>query len=153
MVDQAPEHLIVGGLVLQELSMSYLREYGTDWQANAPIHLLYYQQNQDYLDSDQREKIVIISSVIPTPFTIGYESLSNLEVMRINGQPIRKLDDVPRALALPVEGFHTIALRQHPRMLYLDPLELPLIHQIITQRYGIPVPARNGSGVPAGSSR
>ncbi|MBR9982345.1 MAG: PDZ domain-containing protein [Desulfatitalea sp.] len=139
MVDQAPEHLIVGGLVLQELSMSYLREYGTDWQANAPIHLLYYQQNQDYLDSDQREKIVIISSVIPTSYTIGFEPISNLEVLRINGQPIRNLADVPRSLRTPVDGFHRIELRQHPKLLFLDPAELPLIDEIITQRYGIPV--------------
>lgn len=139
-VDQAPAHLIVGGLVLQELSMPYLREYGSDWLVNAPIHLLYYQQNQDYLDSDHREKIVIISSVVPTPYTIGYEYLSNLEVMQINGQPIRKLADVPRALASPDGGFHRFELRQHPKLIFLDPEELPLIHQIITQRYGIPIP-------------
>jgi S1-C subfamily serine protease len=140
-VDQKPEYLIVGGLVLQELSMSYLHEYGNDWMANAPIHLLYYQQNQDYLDSDHREKIVIISSVIPTSYTIGYENLSNLEVMSINGRSIRKLSDVTRALKSPLEGFHRFELRQFPKRIFLDPNELPLIHEIITQRYGIPIPA------------
>lgn len=139
-VDRPPAHLIVGGLVLQELTTSYLREYGADWLVNAPIHLLYYQQNQDHIDDLERQKIVILSSVIPTPYTIGYEKLSNLEVIRINGRPIGKLGDVPRALASPDRGFHRIELRQYPRWLYLDPEELPLIHEMITQRYGIPIP-------------
>jgi S1-C subfamily serine protease len=139
-VDQAPAYLIVGGLVLQELSMTYLREYGTDWATTAPIHLLYYQQNQDYLNGDPHEKIVIISDTIPTPYSIGYENFSNLVVTAVNGKPIGKLSDVRQALASPVEGFHKIELRQHPKVIYLDPKELPAIHQLITQRYRIPIP-------------
>jgi S1-C subfamily serine protease len=139
-IDQVPEYLIVGGLVLQELSMAYLREYGNDWAATAPIHLLYYQQHQDYLNGDAREKIVILSSVIPTPYTVGYENLSNLEVLKVNGIQIRKLSDVRRALSSPVNDFHKIELQQHPKVLFLDAQELPAIHKIITERYGIPVP-------------
>lgn len=139
-VDRTPEHLIVGGLVLQELSMSYLREYGSDWQSAAPIHLLYYQQNQDYLEEDRREKIVIISSVIPTPYTIGYETLSNIEVTAINGRPIRKLTDVRPALDHPVDGFQRFELRQHPKLIFLDPAELGLIDGMIAERYGIAIP-------------
>ena len=139
-VDQKPEHLIVGGLVIQELSVPYLREYGNDWASDAPIHLLYYHQNQDYLNGDQREKIVIISNVIPTPFTIGYERLSNLVITNVNGQPIGKLADVRKALASPVDGFHKIELVQHPKMIFLDPQQLSQIHRMITQRYRIPIP-------------
>ncbi|MBT8340926.1 MAG: PDZ domain-containing protein [Desulfatitalea sp.] len=140
-VDQAPEYLIVGGMVLQELSMPYLREYGNDWVTDAPIHLLYYQQNQDYLNGEEaREKIVIVTEVIPTPYTIGYENLNNVVVAKVNGKAIGKLGDVRTALASPLNGFHKIELRQHPRVLYLDPKELPMIDQIITQRYRIPIP-------------
>ncbi|MDA8115664.1 MAG: PDZ domain-containing protein [Acidithiobacillus sp.] len=139
-LDRQPEYLIVGGLVFLELSMSYLREYGNDWVSDAPIHLLYYQQNQDYLNGDHREKIVIISDVIATPFSIGYENLSNLVVLKVNDQPIGKLDDVRKALKTPVNGFHKIEVQQHPKELFLDPKELPQIHKVIEQRYGIPIP-------------
>ncbi|RJQ86198.1 MAG: PDZ domain-containing protein [Desulfobacteraceae bacterium] len=139
-VDKIPEYLIVGGMVLQELTMSYLREYGGDWAVSAPIHLLYYQQHQDYLNGDGREKIVILSDVIPTPYTVGYERLSNLVILSVNGRKIRNLDDVRTALAAPVDGFLKIEVQQHPKVLYLDPKEIPLIHQMITQRYGIPIP-------------
>lgn len=140
-VDQRPPYLIVGGLILEELSMPYLREYGNDWVSTAPIDLLYYQQHQDYLNGDDaREKIVILSDVIPTPYTIGYEDLSNLVVLRVNGHKIHNLEDVRAALATPVHGFDKIEVQQNPKVLYLDPKELPLIHRIITKRYGIPIP-------------
>lgn len=139
-VDQKPEYLILGGLVIQELSLTYLREYGREWVKDAPIHLLYYQQNQDYLNNDLREKIVIISDVIPTAYTIGYEKLSNLVILKVNGQSIGKLSDVRKALAAPMDGFHKIEVQQHPRVLYLDPEELFSIHQMIEQRYRIPIP-------------
>ncbi len=141
MFDQPPAYLIVGGLILQELSVPYLREYGNDWASTAPVDLLYYQQNQDYPNGgEQREKIVIISDTIPTSYSIGYENLSNLVVTRVNGRNIGKLSDVRRALASPVSGFHKIELQQHPKVIYLDPKELPLIHQLIIKRYRIPIP-------------
>lgn len=138
-IDQAPEYLIYGGFVFQELSVSYLREYGKDWSTRAPIHLLYYNQNQDYLNGDQREKIVIISGVIPTSYTIGYEDLSELVVQNVNGQPIGKLADVSLAFKTPLNGFHKIETEQQPKIIFLDPKEIPLIHQTIQKRYRIPV--------------
>ena len=139
-IDQPPQYSIVGGLVFQELSMSYLREYGSNWRSRAPVHLLYYNQNQDYLNGDQREKIVIISGVIPTSFTIGYEQLANLVVLRINDKPIGKLTDISAALKTPVNGFHKIEVEQHPKVIFLDPAELDRIHEVIRKRYRIPVP-------------
>ena len=138
-IDQAPNYLIFGGLVFQELSVSYLREYGKDWATRAPIHLLYYNQNQEYLNGDQREKIVIISGVIPTPFTIGYENLSELVVQQVNGQPIGRLSDVAAAITNPLDGFHKIRIEQHPKVIFLDPIQIPQIHSSIKERYRIPV--------------
>jgi hypothetical protein len=92
------------------------------------------------LNGDQREKIVIISDVISTPYTIGYERLSNLVIVNVNDQPIGKLDDVRKALTAPVDGFHKVELMQHPKLIFLDPQQLPQIHHMITQRYRIPIP-------------
>ena len=142
-LDKPPEYLIVGGLVFQELSVSYLLEYGKDWASHAPINLVYYQQNQEYLNGDQRdrrEKIVIISNVIPTPFSIGYEDLNDLVVTRVNGRLIGKLSDVREALNKPVEGFHKIEVEQDPGLLFLDPKQIDTIHRIIRERYRIPIP-------------
>jgi S1-C subfamily serine protease len=146
-IDRQPEHLVIGGFIIQELSLSYLREYGKEWASRAPTHLLFYNQNQDYLNGDQGEKIVIISNIIPTPYTIGYENLSNLVLVKVNGQKIGKLSDVTRALAKPVNGFHKFEVEQNPRVIYLDPRELPMIHRIIEERYRIPAPLQKGIAI------
>jgi hypothetical protein len=143
-IDRQPEHLVIGGLIIQELSLSYLREYGKEWTSQAPVHLLFYNQNQDYLNGDKGEKIVIISNIIPTPYTIGYENLSNLVLIKVNGRKIGKLSDVTRALANPVNGYHKFEVDQSPRVIYLDPKELPIIHQIIEERYRIPTTPLKG---------
>ena len=140
-VDRQPQYLIVGGLIFQELSVSYLREYGKEWSSRAPVDLVFYQQNQDYLNGDRREKIIIISRVIQTPFTIGYGNLSDLVVTHVNGRTIRNLADVASAMKAPQGEFHKIEVEQTPGILYLDPKEVPLIHQIIRERYRIPIPS------------
>ncbi|MBW1835379.1 MAG: PDZ domain-containing protein [Deltaproteobacteria bacterium] len=138
-IDIPPRYYILGGLVLQELSVPYLQTYGKRWSVKAPIHFVYYEKNQDFLENDGRKKIVFLSGVLPNSYTIGYESLSNIEVTRINNQVIARLEDVPRALETPVDGFHKIEFKQRPKMIYLNPMEIPKINEQIKKRYRISV--------------
>jgi hypothetical protein len=57
----------------------------------------------------------------------------------VNGQSIGKLADLEPALETPVQGFHKIEVEQSPGLLYLDPAELPSIHDTIETRYRIPI--------------
>ena len=134
LIDTAPRYYILGGLVLQELSFPYLAEYGKRWQSQAPIDFVYYEQYQNSLDVGNRKKIVFVSAVLPTSYTMGYEDLSNLVVTRINNQVIGKLEDVPKAIKTPVNGFHKIEFKEHPNFIFLDPLEIPKINHQIQQR-------------------
>jgi len=138
-IDVPPRYYILGGLVLQELSVPYLRTYGKRWTLKAPIHFSYYEKNQDFLENDSRQKIIFLSGVLPTSYTVGYESLSNIEVIRINNQVVARLEDVHRALENPVDGFHKIEFKQRPKIIYLNPMEIPKINEQIKQRYRIPV--------------
>lgn len=137
-VDKAPRYYILGGLVLQELSGSYLRGYGTRWSTKAPIHLVYYNANQDYFTKSGMGKIVFLSSVLPTSYTIGYNNLSNLVIKRINNQVISKLEDVAIALENPLKGFHKVEFEQRPKVIYLDTLEIDKINKQIQERYKLP---------------
>jgi hypothetical protein len=137
-IDAAPRYYILGGLVLQELSAPYLREYGKKWSVNAPVHLVYYEANQDAMEKNGREKIVFLSSVLPTSYTIGYDRLANLVVKRINNKDIYKLEDVLDALKRPVDGFHKVEFEQRPKVIYLDPMEIPNIDMQVRQRYNLP---------------
>jgi hypothetical protein len=85
-----------------------------------------------------REKIVILSRVMPTSYTVGYESLSDLVVTRINHRAIGRLEDAVSALEAPVNGFHKIEFELEPKVIYLDPLEIPKIESLIQKRYNLP---------------
>lgn len=137
-VDAPPRYYVLGGLVFQELSASYMRIYGENWRVKAPVHLVYYQANQHSFEDEVREKIVFLSGVLPTSFTIGYEKLSSLVVTHVNHQIIGKLEDIPNALKTPVDGFHKIEFEQQPRVIYLDPDEIPTIHGQVLKRYHLP---------------
>jgi len=141
--DRTSDYLIVGGLVILELTVPYLQEYGKDWLKNAPVGLLYYSQNQDYLNGDSRNKIVLVSAVFPTPETIGYETLSDLELLQVNGQPIGKIADVKTALLTPRDGFHKFEIKQHPKAIYLDAGQVGPINRLIETNYRIPIPSLN----------
>jgi hypothetical protein len=137
-IDHPPYYYILGGLVLQELGGGYLRAYGEGWALKAPINLLYYNSQQDNLvDPLGRKKIVFLSGVLPTSYTIGYEDLAHQVVVRINNRIITKLADVPAALQKPLNGFHRIELEDHPGVIYLDPKEIPAINSQIRERYQI----------------
>ena len=40
-LDQAPNYFVLGGLILQELSRQYLKEWGPNWQKEAPQRFVY----------------------------------------------------------------------------------------------------------------
>jgi PDZ domain len=115
----APHYFVLGGLVFQELSRSYLREWGANWAKEAPQRLVYFDRFQSDLFRQPR-KLVILSQVLPTQDTVGYEQLNYLVVTKLNGVGVQSLDDFARAAQKPANGFHRIEFGEDPHEIYLD---------------------------------
>jgi len=142
-IDRAPRYYVLGGLVLQELSRQYLREWGMDWVKKAPDRFVYFDRYQSELfANDPRERIVILSQVLPSPCTIGYEDLSSLVVEEINGVKLRSLADIEIALAASRDGFHRIRFPDGPREIVLDAAEVEKIAPELMRAYGLPAVKR-----------
>lgn len=137
--EQTPEFVSGGGLIFQELSRPYLLEWGPDWRTNAPQRLVYHDAFQEELLSPG-EKVVVLTQVIPTPATLGYERMNNTIVTAINGREIRSLVDVREALADPLVPIHRIEISDEPRVIFLDRKAAEEANGILRQRYGIPLP-------------
>lgn len=135
--DAAPRYYVLGGLVFQELSRSYLREWGVDWRASAPPRLVYLDEFQDELPAD-RGKIVFLSEVLPADANVGFEDVSSIVVEKINGRPIRRLEDIAEAAKHPEGGFHRIELESEPGVIYLDASEASESGAEIQKSYGLP---------------
>jgi S1-C subfamily serine protease len=118
-IDRAPRYLVLGGLVFEELSRQYLREWGSNWMKEAPQRFVYYDRFQSELFPEPR-KLVFLSQVIPTQDTVGYEQLNYLILKRVNGREIRSLDDLAQAVRTPENGFQKIEFSEDPRVIYLD---------------------------------
>jgi PDZ domain len=134
---QQPRYYILGGIVLQELSRPFLREWGTNWVHAAPQRLVYADRYQSELFTDKR-KIVFVSQVLATQDTVGYEQLSYTVLTRINGREIKSLDDVAAAVKQPVDGFHKLEFDQDPREVYLDAKQVEVNAPQLQKMYALP---------------
>jgi len=103
--DQAPEYLIAGGLLFQPLTIPFLRSFGGDWRRSAPFRLNYYNNDSP---TPERPGLVVLSSVLPDIYNLGYQDARNLVVDQVNGQKVSRLADLQAALRKPVAGFHII---------------------------------------------
>ncbi|NWK57614.1 PDZ domain-containing protein [Verrucomicrobiaceae bacterium N1E253] len=136
--DQAPKFLVKGGFIFQELSATYLRAFGKEWQSSAPLNLLdVLSSPEDY--EEGRNTLVFLSATIPTPATTGYERISNQIIGKINGQPIADIASLIKAFQQPgKDGLHTIEFDDgHPKTIYLDAATSDTIDAELLKR-GIP---------------
>ncbi|MEI6351864.1 MAG: PDZ domain-containing protein [Verrucomicrobiota bacterium] len=138
-IDKAPRYYVLGGVVLQELSRQYLKEWGPDWPRKAPEKFVYLDRYQSELfEDDPRQRVVILSNILPSPCTVGYEELHGLVVTKINGVAIKSLADLEDALAHPVDGFHRIELQEHPGEIVLDARQVSQSEALLLKNYGLP---------------
>jgi S1-C subfamily serine protease len=94
--DKAPNYLVKGGLIFQELSRPFLEGFGEEWRSRAPLNLLDAFENPEKYEKSI-DRVVFLSAAIPTPATIGYEPLRNLIVRKVNGREIRDMKSLIKA--------------------------------------------------------
>ncbi len=139
-----PKYMILGGLVVTELSRQYLHEWGPQWMAKAPENLVHYYLNQwELLKPDHR--LVFLSHVLPTRAMIGYTDFSNMIIRSVNDREIRTIEDVASALQQPNGQFHHLTFTDDSKEIYLDRYTLEKENRFIQRRYGISALQRFGS--------
>lgn len=141
-IDQAPNYYVLGGIVLQELSRQYLKEFGADWQRKAPLELVNLDRTQSETDNGALKRVVLVSRVLPSDLTVGYEELRHIVLKAINGQDIHCLPDVPEALKKVVNGVHRIELIGDPSVIFLDAKGVETAGPLLQRSYGLPALSR-----------
>lgn len=140
-IDTPPRFYVLGGLILQELSRQYLREFAGQGERGMrpPDRLAYMDRYQNELFKDGvKRKVVFLSRVLPTPATVGYEDLHALIVKKVNGVELQSLDDLPKALQQPIKGMHEIEFTEDPGKIYLDAAQTGQIEKQVQSQYRIP---------------
>ncbi len=140
--DRPPRYQILGGLVLTELTRSYLKEWGREWWKDAPLRMVYCDRFQNELFQDGRKRLIILSQILPSPLTIGCEELRYLIVTKLNGVELRSFEDVAAAMAKPLNGFHKIEMEEDPKEIYLDAAQVAASEAVLMKVYGLPALCR-----------
>ncbi|HEY2625391.1 MAG TPA: PDZ domain-containing protein [Candidatus Udaeobacter sp.] len=136
-LDQPPAYYVLGGLIFQELSRQYLKEWGPNWQREAPQRLVYFDRFQSELFPEGNRRVVILSQVLPANTTIGYDELAYLTVTRVNGKEIKSLADLADAVKRPIEGFIKIETEEDPKQIELDAAQIAAETPVLQENYGI----------------
>jgi S1-C subfamily serine protease len=141
-IDRAPQYFVLGGLVLQELSRQYLKEFGADWGRKGPMELVQLDRVQSELPDTGIKRAVVLTRVLPSDVTVGYEDLRNLLVTAINGMPLTSLADVPKAMEKATDGLHRIGLKGDPSLIFLDAKAAEATGPALQRAYGLPALSR-----------
>jgi S1-C subfamily serine protease len=137
-IDQPPPYLVLGGLIFQELSRQYLKEWGGNWQKEAPQRMVYLDRFQSELFPEGNRRVVIMTQVLPANSTIGYDDFAYLTVQKANGKEVKSLRDLAEALKEPIDGFIKIETEEDPKQLELDPAQVAEEADDLQQNYGLP---------------
>jgi hypothetical protein len=99
-----PPYLIVAGLVFIPVGEPYLKaEFGEDYEYDTPVRLLDKLFNAQA--SAVGEQVVVLSQVLAAEVNVGYEDLTNLQVLAFNGIPVASLAGLAAAVAACGERF------------------------------------------------
>lgn len=137
--DEAPNYYVLGGIIFQELSRQYLKEWGGNWQREAPQKFVYLDRYQSELFPEGHRKIVVLSQVLPANAAIGYEDISYLVVKTVNAKEVHSLTDLAEAVKQPLEGgFIKIETEEDPKQIELDAKQVATDASALQEGYGIP---------------
>jgi len=137
-LDRAPLYCVLGGLIFEELSRQYLREWGANWMKDAPQRLVYKDRFQSELYPEGNRRVVVLTQVLPANTTIGYDDISYLCVRKVNGKEVKSLADLAEAVKNPVDGFITIETEEDPKQIALDAKQVEADAEALKQNYGLP---------------
>jgi len=137
-LDEPPLYYVLGGLIFQELSRQYLKEWGPNWQKEAPQRFVYFDRFQSELFPEGHRKIVVLSQVLPANATIGYDDFAYLTVTKVNGKEINSLREVAEAAKQPLDGgFIKIETQEDPKQIELDAAQIAVEAPALRENYGI----------------
>jgi S1-C subfamily serine protease len=137
-LDQPPLYYVLGGVIFQELSRQYLKEWGANWQKEAPQRFVYLDRFQSELFPEGHRKVVVLSQVLPANATIGYDDLAYLIVKKVNGAEVKSLADLAEAVKHPIDGFIKIETEEDPKQIELEAAQVAAEAPALQESYGIP---------------
>ncbi len=130
---ERPRFVIEGGLVFQPLNRNLMLTYNFD-DLQTRYHYNYFVTDNLFVE---RPEIVVLASFLPDPVNAYLSPLRGTVVDTINGQKIRRLEDVRDAFAAKTDTY-IIKLLGQGRPIVLERAALDAARERIRSRYSLP---------------
>lgn len=114
------------------LTWDYLQTWGKD----GPPSKLDVLEKYGKVEKD-KSQVVLLTKVLAHEVNQGYQDITDVIVLRVNGQAIGSIADLPGAFAKAQGGFHIVDLDEGGRII-LDAVAAEKAHQEILARYSVP---------------
>lgn len=135
-----PPYLVAGGLVFRELDAAYLQTWGGSWFDTAPLELTVRYALEAHAQTPERRRIVVLTTVLPDAYNLGYHDVSEAVVERVNGRAVDSIAALEEAFAAPRDGYQVIDLAPNlrRRQIVLDAADFDTASRRIQEAYQIP---------------
>jgi len=106
--NQRPTYFVAGGLVFQPLTLNYLATFMED--DFPPLNLVCRLKKEK--EHSQSKELVVLTRILPDLVNTGYQYLVDEIVQKVNGKPIRHMQDLVEAFEESEEPYFVIELDQ-----------------------------------------
>jgi S1-C subfamily serine protease len=150
--DHSPSYLIYGGLVFQALSVRYLEPFDP-----IPVHLAAYWYDKNFsnrsilgqdLPRTPRSEVVVLTGLLASGLTRGYEEFEDEVVYAVNGVPVKSLKHLAEILGGPDDEFIKITM-ERGGVIALRHDQVLREHSKILARYRVPADRSPDLALPA----
>lgn len=137
--DSPPLYIVHGGYTFQELTEDYMNEVNARNDNRTPYEFLSAMERKDKLAKQGYRRLIVISQIIPTPASLGYERSGFCLIETANGKPVTDLETLAAIIDTPSpDGILTLKTNKAPYSIYIDQEQAKKINAYIQQR-AIPV--------------
>lgn len=133
--NKAPRYIMWGGLLFQPLTENYLDELRGEGNGGLPLPFLKVKEKVKEIIKEGRREVVALTLVIPTPATLGYDSLGFCTVEKVNDKAVQSFARLAELLDEPTpDGITKISINHPPYEIYLDRKSVDAANDVLRRR-------------------
>ncbi len=116
-----PRYIMWGGLLFQPLTSTLMSEIGNSRNGVLPLELQMLEQGQDALRAAGCTEPVVLTGVLSTVATQGYEELGASRLVAVNGKPVNSFEALPALLDEQTDnGLIRLEFNKAPYTVFVD---------------------------------
>ena len=118
---ERPRYIMWGGLLFQPVTDEFLQAIRERAQDSLPLSLAGIEENEETYRKEGRKELVVLSLVVPTPATLGYDNVRFNLVTKVNGKDVHDFAEFAQLIDAPTpNGLVRISLNKAPYEIYLS---------------------------------